>query len=229
MYFNTIPYQGFGYTVDPRFVGGMGLSSMAQYCPVHGVHTAGGILPQHLNTFQTLRPWSVNLVQTPYGILPLQNQLGMTDVVGGQRFMTTPGISQFSGINQWDISNGLDTSTRWQAGINTTTNQDLNSGVRFFETERELVVEVAVPGVRSDSISINFQNGLLNIRAIRKALDENDIVHVGGSQEIRLDIPVPFRIEQGIQPKARYSDGLLRIGFAKRVETLQNKVAVTLG
>ncbi len=98
-----------------------------------------------------------------------------------------------------------------------------HGGVRWspptdvFETEKEVCVTMAVPGIHVDDISVHFERGTLTVRGVRREpCGEPRRYHA-------VEIPVgPFgrrvRILRSIQAddiEVTYDDGLLRITLPK--------------
>ena len=92
-----------------------------------------------------------------------------------------------------------------------------NPPTDVYETESEIRVTMAVPGIRVEDLSVQFDRGLLTIRGVRREpCAERRRYHT-------MEIPVgPFgrrvRILRAIEAdhiKVTYADGLLRITLPK--------------
>ncbi len=87
-----------------------------------------------------------------------------------------------------------------------------------YETEDKLVVRVEIPGMQSDEVSVNFNQGLLTIQGTRSEVAEKRAFHQMeihfGEFMTEVDIPIPIDLAN---IEAAYLDGFLKVVLPKAV------------
>ncbi len=69
-------------------------------------------------------------------------------------------------IIRWDPFNLPGFFTRWPSSEdNEWPEVSLNEGMDVYETESEVVVKAAVPGITADKVEVTFEDGVLRIKA----------------------------------------------------------------
>lgn len=89
-------------------------------------------------------------------------------------------------------------------------------------------IVIDIPGVNRENMIIDYENGYLNIKAVR--LDNTGIIYVRRERfvgEIRRSFYIGFKREQDI--KAIYKDGLLEISFPKQELPKKNSKNINIG
>ncbi len=93
-----------------------------------------------------------------------------------------------------------------------------NLPLDVYETDKELIIEAALPGVTEDDIEIEEHEGILTIRAKReeelREEGESWFVHERMARffERAIPLPVAVQVEKG---EATLENGILRITFPK--------------
>jgi len=93
--------------------------------------------------------------------------------------------------------------------------------MNFYETENEFVIQMALPGTSKEEIRIEFNNGVLSIRGLRRdhSEDEPRQYHVleimFGPFERRIYLGEEVDVEK---IHTAYKDGLLEIRIPKKVK-----------
>jgi len=104
-----------------------------------------------------------------------------------------------------------------------------SAGMDFYETEDRLVLELAVPGVRSEDIDVNIEGRQLTIRAEMPAADEDgrrywvrSLPRGAFSRTIRLPAGID---SEGIE--ARVQAGLLVLSIPKAAEARSRRIEIS--
>jgi len=99
----------------------------------------------------------------------------------------------------------------------------------FFETDEEFVVILELPQVNVEDVSITYQQGVLSIRGIRKAVPPSERrryhkmeIHYGPFEQ-RISLPGEIDLEK---LSANYQDGFLEIRLPKIDIPLNNSVKI---
>ncbi len=91
----------------------------------------------------------------------------------------------------------------------------------IYETDDEIVLQVEMPGVKREDISIEISGNAIEISAEKKATKEENIrgyYHkeiVSGKLYRRVELPMELSLER---IKAKYNDGVLEIRIKKEKE-----------
>ncbi len=91
--------------------------------------------------------------------------------------------------------------------------------VDVYETEKAVVVQVELAGVRREDLKVSVDGGLLRIRGVRDPGRDEGIERLhqveiaSGPFERALEIPIPFDHDQ---VSARIEDGFLRVVLRKQ-------------
>lgn len=93
------------------------------------------------------------------------------------------------------------------------------NGLSLYETEDKVIVDAAVPGIKSKDIQINFEKGVLTIKAESKEDKENKEpgvkYHIRSNQSFCYRISIPIHVDESKPPEATCKDGVLKIVFHK--------------
>jgi HSP20 family protein len=99
--------------------------------------------------------------------------------------------------------------------------------INVHQTDRDVVVEAALPGVRSEDIDVNWSEGVLSIRA-RSTVEDRDYLH----QEIRtvefmrqVALPVECRFEDAT---ANFEHGILEIRIPKQRPRAPERIHISV-
>jgi HSP20 family protein len=97
------------------------------------------------------------------------------------------------------------------------------------ETEKELIIEAEIPGIKKEDISINLSNGLLSIKGEKKheTKEEKENYHCierrYGTFKRNMQLPVEVDSDK---VDATYKDGLLTITIPKAQAAEPKKIEV---
>lgn len=110
------------------------------------------------------------------------------------------------------------------------TSRNLASGLNIYETEKEVVAEMAMPGVSEDKVDISVDGRMVTVSAnIEEKKEEKDKKrYFVSSMSSRFNYS--FRLPEGVgtdEPDASLSDGVLTVKFQKRIQNSVKKISVT--
>ncbi len=101
--------------------------------------------------------------------------------------------------------------------------------IEVFETSKELVIRVELPGVKKEDVDITVRDNYLVIKAEKKEEQEEDKEHVHIVERVygkfERVIPLPADIDTE-NAKATFKDGVLEIRFPKKSATQERKIAI---
>lgn len=96
---------------------------------------------------------------------------------------------------------------------------DLFPAINVIEKEDDYDVEVAVPGFTKKDFSITIDDGMLNIsaeRKVEKEEKEDNFIHKEfSSNSFNRSLLLPDNVDQDMDIKAHYDDGILKLLLRK--------------
>lgn len=108
-----------------------------------------------------------------------------------------------------------------------TDNWDLAADVH--ETEKEIIVQINVPGIDPDKISIDLENNHLHIAGSREEERESEDrrfyrkeIRRGSFERV---IPLPCSVDVA-RASAEYKDGVLRIALPKQIGSAGHNIKI---
>ncbi|MBX9924273.1 MAG: Hsp20/alpha crystallin family protein [Rhabdochlamydiaceae bacterium] len=106
-----------------------------------------------------------------------------------------------------------------------------HSDVSLSEDQDHIYIEAAVPGVTPDEIEINYDKGILRIKADKKeeTQDKDRKFYRKTNRHFFYQIPVPGRVNEKESPEATCKDGMLKVCFSKLEEPQKKKISVKKG
>jgi HSP20 family protein len=96
----------------------------------------------------------------------------------------------------------------------------------IYETEDNVIVQLAVPGVKADQVDIECEKGMLSIKGERPFVDNGKYYRVEtpfGPFERYFEIPRTLNVNK---VEATYQDGILILTFPKAEEAKPKKIAI---
>jgi len=96
-----------------------------------------------------------------------------------------------------------------------------------YETEKEIVIKMAVPGVRTEQIDIQLNGNVFTIRGMRYARRDDQVVNYhqmeirNGYFERKIRIHKPFDPDGA---RANYKDGFLFLRVPKTLEEMPQRI-----
>ncbi len=102
-------------------------------------------------------------------------------------------------------------------------------GIDFSETEKHYEVDVHLPGMKKDDISVNLENGILTVSGERKFKDEQDGKTFHRVESRYGSFTRSFQLPDNINPdsiKAGYKEGVLKITIEKSEVNKSKKIEI---
>lgn len=101
--------------------------------------------------------------------------------------------------------------------------------VDAYETEKELIIEAELPGLKKDDVKITIEDGVLSIKGERKFNREDKkkdyklIERVEGKFERAFSLPEYVELEK---IRAKFGDGILKIEIPKKEEKAKKVIDI---
>ena len=114
---------------------------------------------------------------------------------------------------------------RWFDGFES----QFSPGVEMYETEKDVVISVPLPGVNREDIDVSITDDTITISAERKEEDEKAYHrywmrdHAYGSFRTTLRLPVEVKSDKA---KAAFKNGILEVTIPKAHETKAKRIKV---
>jgi len=110
-----------------------------------------------------------------------------------------------------------------------TSSRNISTGLNMYETDSEVVAEMAMPGVSEDKVDISMDGRMVNVSShIEEKKEEKDKKrYFVSSMSSRFNYS--FRLPENVsgeEPEATLTDGILTLTFAKRVNDAPKKIKV---
>jgi HSP20 family protein len=88
-----------------------------------------------------------------------------------------------------------------------------------------------MPGVKKEDININFEKGMLWIKAESKKEDKEDKekkykYHLKATSAFSYRLPIPSKVDDSKTPEAIYKDGILKVIFEKGNISKAHKIEI---
>jgi HSP20 family protein len=92
-----------------------------------------------------------------------------------------------------------------------------DQGLTIYDEKNNIVVEAALPGLKSEEIDINLNKGTLWIKGEKKeeATDKDKKFYKKSVRSFSYSIALPEQVDENQEPEASYKDGILKISFPK--------------
>lgn len=107
------------------------------------------------------------------------------------------------------------------------------SGLNIWEDEKgnQLNIEAALPGLKPEEIDVTIDKGILHISGEKKeeSKDEKRKYYKKTSYSFSYRLPLPANIDEKQEPKATYSDGIIRLAFNKTPQSQTKRIPVKKG
>jgi len=104
--------------------------------------------------------------------------------------------------------------------------------IDVYETQDEIVVRAHVPGVSPDELEVNYQQGVLTLRATMKGVESQDgwrwYVREIGAGEVTRQITLPRGIDVD-QASANFENGVLTLTLPKSATAKPRRITIGNG
>lgn len=100
------------------------------------------------------------------------------------------------------------------------------SGLSVSEDKKNVYIEAALPGLKSNEIEVNLERGILQIKGEKKEEEEDKEkkYYRKSSNSYFYRVALPSTIDEKQEPKAVYKDGIMKISFTKSQATQGKKI-----
>ncbi len=100
------------------------------------------------------------------------------------------------------------------------------SGLQISEDETSIFIEAALPGLSENEIEITYEKGNLVIRGEKKETEEDKKkkFYRRSSRSFMYQMSVPGNIEDSVEPKADFKNGVAKITFQKKKKDLPKRI-----
>lgn len=103
-------------------------------------------------------------------------------------------------------------------------------GLNIFETDNNIVAEVALPGISEDKVDVSIDNGVVRISASDEQKQEEKGKRKYFMSSMAQSYNYSFRLPDGIredkEPRAVLENGVLKLTFAKAAVAAPKKIKV---
>lgn len=105
------------------------------------------------------------------------------------------------------------------------------TGLTVSEDDEHIIVEAAIPGIRSDEIDMIYDKGILWIKAEKKEESENKKkkFYRKALSTFSYRIAVPGDTDESKQPDAICKNGILKVSFSKAHKGPSKKIPIKAG
>jgi HSP20 family protein len=92
-----------------------------------------------------------------------------------------------------------------------------DQGLTIYDEKNNIVIEAAMPGLKSEEIEINLNKGTLWIKGAKKeeTTDKDKKFYSKSTRSFSYSIALPEQVDESQEPEATYKDGILKITFKK--------------
>ncbi len=101
--------------------------------------------------------------------------------------------------------------------------------IDIYETDKEVVVKVEIPGVKKEDLEVSVKDNVLYIKGEKKEEREENteaihkVERIYGKFERSITLPQNVKTQEA---KAEYKDGILEIRFPKKEESQSTKINI---
>ncbi len=103
-----------------------------------------------------------------------------------------------------------------------------STGLSVYQTNKSVVVEASLPGLKNSDIEVTLDKNFLTIRGEKKEEEENKEkqYYSKATQSYSYSIELPTQADFSHEPKTTYQDGVLNITFNKTQESQPKRIHV---
>ena len=101
-----------------------------------------------------------------------------------------------------------------------------NSGLSVYEDNSYVYVEAHVPGMESENIHVNLEEGALWIQAEKKEEKKQVKMHTQASTSFSYRINLPSQIDESKKIDAQLENGVLKVTFEKSQKGKTQRIEV---
>ncbi len=100
------------------------------------------------------------------------------------------------------------------------------SGLQISEDETHVFIEASLPGLTENEIDITYEKGTLMVRGEKKETEEDKKkkFYRRSSRSFFYQMSVPENVDDAIEPKAEFKNGVAIISFQKKKKEQPKKI-----
>ncbi len=91
-----------------------------------------------------------------------------------------------------------------------------SSGLSVYEEGDNIMIEAALPGVKSEDIELSQNQGFILIEGEKKEGKAKRKYYNQAAFSFSYRVPIPVKADMNEEPKALFKDGVMKITFMKR-------------
>lgn len=102
------------------------------------------------------------------------------------------------------------------------------SGLSVYEDEKNVIVEAALPGLKTDDIEMTFDKGILWIKGEKKEEEKgkDKKYYRKALSTFSYRVAVPGEIDEQVEPEALFKDGMLKVIFPKSSKREPKRIGI---
>lgn len=133
--------------------------------------------------------------------------------------------------NPWNVRSLLEDD--WDFPTVPGISRMLGQGLNIYETENQIVAEMALPGISEDNIDVSIDEGVVRISALDQKSEEQKGKRKYFMSSMASSYNYSFRLPEGIkaeeEPQAVLESGVLKLLFPKAEVVAPKKIKVISG
>lgn len=100
------------------------------------------------------------------------------------------------------------------------------SGISISEDEKNIYVEVALPGIDPKNVEMTFDKGVLWVKGESKDEETNKKYYRKATSSFSYRIAVPGELDMNVEPKAESKHGMMTVTFQKSPQSQPKKITI---
>lgn len=129
--------------------------------------------------------------------------------------------------NPWNLQSMLEDD--WDMPTVPGLSKILGQGMNIYESETEVVAEIALPGIPEDRIDVSIDNKVVRISAVSSQTEEDKSGRKYFMSSMAQSFNYSFRLPEGLdndEPEASLQHGVLTLTFKKAAPVAPKKIKI---
>lgn len=114
----------------------------------------------------------------------------------------------------------------WEEDEDFSLSRGFPGGLSVSEDEKNVYVEVAMPGINPDDVEITFDKGVLWLKGEAKEEESEKKFYRKAARSFSYRVAVPGELDQNVEPEASSTHGVMKVTFAKTPQSQPKKISV---
>lgn len=104
----------------------------------------------------------------------------------------------------------------------------MSSGLSVYKTNKNVIVEASLPGLKRDDIEVMLERNFLSIQGKKQEEEQNQDkqYYRKATSSFSYNIELPDQTDFSKEPKASFQDGILTLSFNKNPTSEPKKIAI---